>query len=84
MSTTVRQWIEAGLTAPVCVGVHGIFAGHAYETLQTAGAARIVTTSSIPHPSNDIDISPALVEPVRRMLGRANEARPARTASAES
>ncbi len=84
MSTTVRQWIEAGLTAPVCLGVHGVFAAHAYETLQAAGPARIVTTNSIPHASNDIDISPALVEPVRRMLGRANESRTQRTVSAES
>jgi ribose-phosphate pyrophosphokinase len=68
LSATVRQWIEAGLAGPVCLGVHGVFAAHAYETLQAAGAARIVTTNSIPHASNDIDISPALVEPVRLFL----------------
>ena len=69
MSETVRQWRDAGLTAPaVCVGVHGVFAAQAYDTLQQAGAARIVTTNSIPHPSNDIDVSGVLVEPVRRFL----------------
>lgn len=28
MSETVRQWREAGLAAPVCLGVHGVFAAH--------------------------------------------------------
>jgi len=68
MSETVRQWRDAGLTAPVCVGVHAVFAAQAYETLQQAGAAQIVTTNSIPHPSNDIDVSTVLLEPLRRFL----------------
>lgn len=70
MSETMRQWRDAGLTAPVCVGVHGVFAAQAYETLLRAGAARIVTTNSIPHPSNDIDVSGVLLAPVRRFLDR--------------
>lgn len=70
MSETVRQWIEAHLPAPICVAVHGLFAAGAYEKLQAAGAARIVTTNTVPHASNEIDVSPALLPAVRRMLDR--------------
>lgn len=68
MSTTVRRWREAGLPAPVCIGVHGLFAAHAHALLGEAGAARIVTTNSVPHPSNDIDLTPLLASPVRNRL----------------
>jgi ribose-phosphate pyrophosphokinase len=83
MIETVRQWTGAGLPHPVCLAVHGVFAPQAYEALKEAGAARIVTTNSIPHASNDIDISQVLIEPVRRLLARAKDSRSARTVSVE-
>ena len=74
MSETLRQFAEARLPPPVCLGVHGVFASGAYEMLRAAGASRIVTTNSIEHVSNDIDVSAVLVAPVRRLLGSASEA----------
>jgi ribose-phosphate pyrophosphokinase len=50
---------------PVCVGVHGIFAHGAYDGLLAAGAARVVTTNTIPHPSNAIDVVPLLARALR-------------------
>jgi ribose-phosphate pyrophosphokinase len=61
MIQTVGQLVAAGLPAPVCVGVHGIFARDAERALEQAGAARIVTTRSVPHPTNAIDIADLLV-----------------------
>ena len=72
MIETVKQWAGAGLSAPVCLAVHGVFASGAYEALRQAGAAQIVTTNSIPHASNDIDISAVLVEPVQRLMNKAH------------
>ncbi len=72
MIETVKQWAGAGLSAPVCLAVHGVFASGAYEALRQAGAAQIVTTNSIPHASNDIDISAVLVEPVQRLMNGAH------------
>ncbi len=83
MIETVRQFAAARLPLPVCLAVHGVFAAQAYEVLKEAGAARIVTTNSIPHLSNEIDISHVLIEPVRRLLGRAKSSRLARTVSVE-
>ncbi len=55
-----RLLAEAGMRAPLVLAVHGIFAGDAYEALLAAGAGRIVTTNSIPHASNAIDLAPIL------------------------
>ncbi len=57
MVQAVRCLAVAGLPPPVCVGVHGIFAGTAHSELVAAGAGRIVTTNSVPHPTNGIDVS---------------------------
>jgi ribose-phosphate pyrophosphokinase len=48
------------LPPAVCVVIHPIFAGDAWECLQRAGAGRIVSTDSIAHPSNAI----SLAEPI--------------------
>jgi ribose-phosphate pyrophosphokinase len=69
MSETVRQWLKAGLAAPVCVGVHAVFAAQAFEALRAAGASRIVTTNAIAHSTSEIDVSDALLDPVRRLIG---------------
>jgi ribose-phosphate pyrophosphokinase len=57
MIAVVSQLRERDLPAPVCIGVHGVFAPEAYRELAAAGAARIVTTNTIPHESNEIDLS---------------------------
>ena len=57
--------LKQGLPPPVCCAIHAIFAGDAYGALRKAGAARIVTTNTIAHASNCIDISTTLAEAVR-------------------
>jgi ribose-phosphate pyrophosphokinase len=61
MIETVGHLRRAGMAAPVCVGVHGVFADDAEEALLlAAGASRVVTTSTIPRSTSAID----LCEPV--------------------
>jgi ribose-phosphate pyrophosphokinase len=69
MIVTVKHLKNTGLPPPVCIGVHGIFAGNALEELTQAGAARVVTTNTIAHASNGIDISGLLAEAVRALVG---------------
>jgi len=57
MMETVRHLCDAGARAPVCVAVHALFAGNSYSALLRAGAKRVVTTNTIAHPSNSIDVS---------------------------
>ena len=61
--TMVRtlKHLSALQTAPaVCVMIHAVFAGSAYEGILAAGAARIVTTNKIPHKSNEISVAKML------------------------
>lgn len=48
----------------VCIGVHGIFAAAAHEDLMTAGA-RVITTNTIAHETNAIDVTSLLAEAIR-------------------
>lgn len=76
MIATIGHLTRAGLRAPVCVGVHAVFAEGALDELLAAGGARVVTCNTIPHPSNAIDLHEALAGGVRRVA----EAPPPRTA----
>jgi ribose-phosphate pyrophosphokinase len=53
---------------PVVIAVHGIFADNANADLLAAGAARIVTTNSVPHPTNAIDIGGLLTAAIRKFI----------------
>lgn len=66
MIETVKHLNRAGMAQPVCLAVHGIFAGSAYQDLLGAGAGRIVTTNSVIHETNEIDLCDLLAEGVRR------------------
>jgi ribose-phosphate pyrophosphokinase len=59
MIEAVRLLTSQGWPAPVCVAVHGLFADDADVLLARAGA-RVVTTNTVPHETNAIDIGKAL------------------------
>ena len=59
---TIERLVAAGTRAPVCLVIHAVFAGSAHDDILAAGAARIITTDTIPHPSNAIGIADVLAE----------------------
>ncbi len=61
MIVTAKHLSEAGLKPVTCIGVHGLFAGNAYEDLLKAGVGRIITCNTIPHLSNEIDVSDLII-----------------------
>ena len=69
MAATAARLRAEGLAAPVCVGVHAVFAGDALARLQAAGAGRIVSCNTLPHPSNAIDVTKVLAESARMLAG---------------
>jgi ribose-phosphate pyrophosphokinase len=71
MIVTLKHLKDKGLPPPVCIGVHGIFAGNALDELMQAGAARVVTTNTISHGTNGIDVSDLLADGVRALIGNA-------------
>jgi ribose-phosphate pyrophosphokinase len=68
MIEATRLLRRAGWPAPVCLAVHGVFAGNAYASLQEAGAAKIVTCNTITHASNEIDVSRLVAAAVEQSL----------------
>jgi len=62
MLATLDHLRRLGLKRPLCIGVHGLFADNAYAELQVM--ADVVTTQTLPHPSNGIAIADALAAPV--------------------
>lgn len=67
MIETIGHLKKAGMKAPVCVGVHAVFAAGAYRELKDAGIADIITCNTIPHESNGIDVSDLLVKGYKQL-----------------
>ncbi len=68
MIAAVKHLNELHAQPPICIGVHAIFAGNAYEELINAGAKQVVTCNTIEHSSNAIDLSLAIIEGFRTFL----------------
>lgn len=68
MVATVGHLRRAGLAPAVCVGVHAVCVDGAEAALRAAGAARLVTCDTIPHPSNGIELADRIGAGVRSML----------------
>lgn len=69
---TLSHLRRLGLPPAVCVVIHPIFAQDAYEQLLAAGPARVVSTDSIPHPSNAISLAGLLAQASLEMFGNAS------------
>ena len=63
MIEAARQLPLQGLPRPICAVVHGVLADDAYERLQ-AVAQRIVSSDSVPHPSNAIPLAPLIASAI--------------------
>lgn len=66
MIETVNHLKRAGMRPPVCVGVHAVFSSGSYDALRAAGPRHVVTTNTIAHESNVIDVSPLLAESAKQ------------------
>jgi len=65
---TLRALRRADALPAVCIAVHGVFADDADRRLLEAGAQKLVTTNSIEHATNAIDLTPVLLPLVRDQL----------------
>jgi ribose-phosphate pyrophosphokinase len=59
---------HAGFPAPVCVVVHPVFGQTNDHQLRAAGAAEIVSANTVLHPTNRIDLTPAIGRAVQELL----------------
>ena len=73
MIEAVRHVLAAGLPAPVCIGVHAVFAPGAFDELAQSGATRIVTCNTITHETNAIDVDTFLASALGEMTSQYSE-----------
>ena len=71
---TLGHLRRLGLPAAVCVAIHAVFAEDAYDQLLKAGAARVVSTDSIPHASNAMSVAGLLAGACNDLFGRSRPA----------
>jgi ribose-phosphate pyrophosphokinase len=65
---TLAHVRRAGLGPAVCVVIHALFSGDAWQRLEEARPARLVTCNAVPHLTNAIDLSEPLAAAVRELL----------------
>lgn len=61
--------LGAGARRVDCFVVHALFAEDAEAVARDAGARRIVSTNTIAHPTNAVDVTPRVAEAIRSYLG---------------
>lgn len=66
----VRVLRTQGMEAVLCAAVHGIFAEASDKYLLNTGLQSLVTTNTIPHSTNGIDVTELLVPPIRCFLNQ--------------
>lgn len=68
MIAALQRLQEHGTPVALCMAVHGLFADDAWDALQRAGAGTVVTSNTVEHPSNAVDVTEPLLDGARRML----------------
>jgi ribose-phosphate pyrophosphokinase len=62
MMATLAQLQSAAMRAAACVGIHAVFTAGAFEGLQNCRPVQIVTTNTVRHFTNAIDVSQLLAD----------------------
>lgn len=57
MIAAVKHIHALKMRLPICIGIHAIFAGDAYQNLCSSHVEKVVTCNTIQHESNGIDVS---------------------------
>lgn len=69
MIETARHLQEQGVPAPACIGIHAVFANQALQEMRQAGIHTLITTNTIPHQTNELDISGLLAGWIGQRIG---------------
>ena len=64
MIETIGHLNKAGYKPSVCIGVHGIFAGNAFDELSKTGT-RIITCNTVPHQTNCIEVNKLIADAIK-------------------
>ncbi|MFI4936923.1 MAG: ribose-phosphate diphosphokinase [Candidatus Berkiellales bacterium] len=62
MTKSIEAIMKRGWGSPICIGIHAVFVGNAYQDLLNAGAKKIVTSNTLPHLTNEIDLNDNIID----------------------
>ena len=65
---TILALRKLGAAPVICAVVHALFAGDAESVIRDAGVARLVSTNTVDHATNEIDVVPLMIEAVQKQL----------------
>ncbi len=68
MIETVKHLKNAGMKPPICIGIHAVFSGNAYQDLWDAEVENVITCNTIAHQSNAIDLSDVIAKEVKELM----------------
>lgn len=68
MIETIKHLKKGGMKPAVCIGIHAVFSGNAYQELLDSGVHKIITCNTIPHPTNAIDLSTILASKILELI----------------
>ncbi len=68
MIRTIERLRESGTREPACIVIHAVFSGTAHDEILSAGAAQVISTDSIPHPSNAISLAEPLAHAIAELI----------------
>lgn len=66
MLMVIHELISRGFKHPICIGVHALFDDKTHIQLLNCGAKKVITSNSIAHFSNEIDISNMIAEAITK------------------
>lgn len=67
MAEVLKRLASIGVHDATCVIVHAVLAEGAEASLRAAGARQIVSTNTVAHQTNQIDVTPLLAAALKRM-----------------
>lgn len=68
MLQTINKLKDMGFKKIVCIGIHAIFTENSYVSLLHSAASEVITTNTLPHISNQIDVSQAIADAYKLAL----------------
>lgn len=59
---TVKHLQALNLKPAICIAIHALFSGDAYQDLLSTNVEKVITCNTVTHPSNGIDVSHSIVD----------------------
>ena len=66
IAEAAKEAKRLGAKSITAIGVHGLFVENALDKLKKAGVTKVITTNCIEHPTNRIDVTPLLLEELKK------------------